>query len=50
VKGDDLDSLRATIQATFLNMDEDERAARSALSGLEANLVRRFAEFRKNAP
>lgn len=50
VKGDDLDSLRATIKATFLHMDEDERVARSALSGLEANLVRRFAEFRKNAP
>lgn len=50
VQGDDLDSLRATIEGTFLHMDEDERIARSALSGLEANLVRRFAEFRKNVP
>ncbi|EEX08472.1 ATP synthase F1, epsilon subunit [Ruegeria lacuscaerulensis ITI-1157] len=49
-QGDDLDSLRATVEGTFLKMDEDERMARAALSGLEANLVRRFAEFRKNAP
>jgi F-type H+-transporting ATPase subunit epsilon len=45
VQGDDLDSLQETVQASFIEMDEDERQARSALSRLEADMVRRFAEL-----
>lgn len=47
VHGDDLDSLQDTVEASFIQMDEDERQARSALSRLEADMVRRFAELRK---
>ena len=45
VHGDDLGSLQETVQASFIQMDEDERLARSALSRLEADMVRRFAEL-----
>ncbi|QEY59197.1 ATPase [Pseudomonas sp. C27(2019)] len=47
VQGDDLASLNETIQATFIEVDEDERVARTALSRLEAGIVRRFSELRK---
>jgi F-type H+-transporting ATPase subunit epsilon len=47
VHGDDLGSLQDTVEASFIQMDEDERQARSALSRLEADMVRRFAELRK---
>lgn len=47
VQGDDLDSLNDTIQATFIEVDEDERVARTALSRLEAGIVRRFSDLRK---
>jgi F-type H+-transporting ATPase subunit epsilon len=47
VHGDDLGSLRETIEDSFIKMDEDERQARSALSRLEADMVRRFAELRR---
>lgn len=47
VQGDDLASLNDTIQATFLEVDEDERVARTALSKLEAGIVRRFSDLRK---
>ncbi len=47
VQGDDLDSLNETIQATFIEVDEDERVARTALSRLEAGIVRRFSDLRK---
>jgi F-type H+-transporting ATPase subunit epsilon len=47
VQGDDLDSLNDTIQATFIEVDEDERIARTALSRLEAGIVRRFSDLRK---
>lgn len=47
VRGDDLASLNDTIQATFLEVDEDERVARTALSKLEAGIVRRFSDLRK---
>ncbi len=46
VWGDDLNTLRVTVRETFVEMDENERVARSALSRLEANMVRRFAELR----
>lgn len=47
VEGRDLASLRHTVADTFGAVDEDERVARAALSRLEANIVRRFAELRK---
>tara|TARA_R110002020_G_scaffold192228_1_gene392253 strand:- start:5479 stop:5889 length:411 start_codon:yes stop_codon:yes gene_type:complete len=47
VHGDDLGSLQNTVEASFIQMDEDERQARSALSRLEADMVRRFAELRR---
>ena len=47
VQGNDLASLTSTIQATFIAVDEDERVARTALSRLEAGIVRRFSDLRK---
>ena len=45
VRGDDLGTLQDTVQASFVQMDEDERQARSAVSRLEADIVRRFSEL-----
>lgn len=50
VRGDDLGSLQETVSARFMEMDEEERQARSALSRLEADMVRRFAELQRPAP
>lgn len=50
VQGDDLDSLQHTVEARFVQMDEEERQARSALSRLEADMVRRFADLQRPAP
>lgn len=47
VHGDDLDSLQDTVETNFIQMDEEERQARSALSRLEADMVRRFAELQR---
>jgi len=47
VRGNDLGTLQSTVESSFLQMDEDERQARAALSRLEANMVRRFAELRR---
>ncbi|SOB77102.1 F-type H+-transporting ATPase subunit epsilon [Marinobacter sp. LV10R510-11A] len=47
VQGKDLDSLHETIQTAFIEVDEEERVARSALSRLEAGIVRRFGDLRK---
>ncbi|MEQ6888998.1 F0F1 ATP synthase subunit epsilon [Halomonas sp. CS7] len=47
VQGSDLASLRETVQESFVEMDEDERVARSALSRLEAGIVRRFADLQR---
>ncbi|MEH6728925.1 MAG: ATPase [Hyphomicrobiales bacterium] len=47
VRGDDLSTLKDTVKASFIQMDEEERQARSALSRLEANMVRRFAELQR---
>ncbi len=46
VQGDNLDHLRDTVDTVFVQMDEDERVARSALSRLEAGIVRRFSDLR----
>lgn len=50
VKGESLGTLHETVQEMFVEVDEDERNARSALSRLEANMVRRFAELRGPQP
>ena len=47
VQGEDLETLNDTVQATFVEMDEEERVARSALSRLEAGIVRRFGDLRR---
>ncbi|WP_300274661.1 F0F1 ATP synthase subunit epsilon [Halomonas sp.] len=47
VQGEDLASLRETVQESFVEMDEDERVARSALSRLEAGIVRWFADLQR---
>ncbi len=47
VRGDDLDTLHQTVETSFIQMDEEERQARSALSRLEADMVRRFAELQR---
>ena len=46
VQGDNLDALHDTVTTTFVQIDEDERVARSALSRLEAGIVRRFGDLR----
>ncbi|MDF1669288.1 MAG: ATPase [Roseovarius sp.] len=48
VHGDDLGSLQETVETSFMQMDEAERQARSALSRLEADMVRRFAELQRS--
>lgn len=50
VRGDDLETLHQKVRENFIEMHEDERAARSALSKLEADMVRRFADLRGPGP
>ncbi|MBW4935316.1 ATPase [Marinobacter sp. F4206] len=50
VRGEDLASIKDTVYRNFIAVDEDERVARSALSRLEAGIVRRFAELQKPQP
>ncbi len=50
VESDELEQLRDTIGSTFARMEDDERAARAALSRLEADMVRRFASLRRPHP
>lgn len=47
VQGGELDDLNQVLARTFGELDERERQARSALSKLEASVVRRFAELAK---
>jgi F-type H+-transporting ATPase subunit epsilon len=47
VRGDDLSTLRATVEREFLQLDDRERTARSALARLEAGVVRRFVELER---
>jgi F-type H+-transporting ATPase subunit epsilon len=46
VVGEDLASLRATLEAEFLRLDEQSRRTRDALVRLESGVVRRFVEMR----
>lgn len=50
VQGEDLASLKETVQREFVEVEEDERVARSALSRLEAGMVRRFADLQRPGP
>lgn len=45
--GDDLETLQGSISDSFAGLEDEERAARAALSRLEADMVRRFATLRK---
>ena len=47
VPGDDLETLRETVRRRYLELNERERSARSALARLEAGVVRRFIELRE---
>ncbi|MGD8809405.1 MAG: F0F1 ATP synthase subunit epsilon [Gammaproteobacteria bacterium] len=47
VQGNDLESLRRAVRAQFLELDDRERSARSALARLEAGVVRRFIELQE---
>lgn len=47
VQDDNLDTLHSTVTRTFMQIDEEEREARSAFSRLEADIVRRFGDLRK---
>jgi F-type H+-transporting ATPase subunit epsilon len=45
VAGEELASLRQVVEEKFLELDEHERMARSALARLEAGVVRRFIDL-----
>jgi len=47
VRGSDLETLRETVEREFVEVDEYERVARSALARLEAGAIRRFLELRQ---
>lgn len=49
VPGDDLHTLRETVRERYLELDEREKSARSALARLEAGVVRRFIELQESA-
>ncbi|MSU91752.1 ATPase [Rhodobacteraceae bacterium 2CG4] len=50
VEGGDLGTLHATVGKAFAEIEDEERAARAALSRLEADMVRRFTILRKASP
>lgn len=45
VRGTELDGLQALVAERFVELDENERIARAALSRLEAGAIRRFIEL-----
>jgi F-type H+-transporting ATPase subunit epsilon len=47
VPGTDLASLRETVRERYLELDEAEKLARSALARLEVGVVKRFTELRE---
>lgn len=47
LQGESLEDINDLVSTYFLAVDEEERVARSALSRLEANIVRRFGDLRK---
>lgn len=48
VPGDDLHSLRDIVRERYLELDDEQRSARSALARLEAGVVRRFIELQES--
>ncbi|MCF7789507.1 MAG: F0F1 ATP synthase subunit epsilon [Prosthecobacter sp.] len=44
--GKDLGQLRESVEKEFLDLDEDERSARSVMAKLETGFLRRFANFK----
>jgi len=47
VQGTDIDQLQDLIEKHFLELDEQERKARTALARLEAGTLRRFSEMQE---
>ena len=47
LQGESLADINELVNTHFFAVDEEERVARSALSRLEANIVRRFGDLRK---
>jgi F-type H+-transporting ATPase subunit epsilon len=47
VCGDDLEALRLVLRREIIELDEHERAARTALARLEAGVIRRFVELQE---
>lgn len=45
-RGDDLATLRDKVEKHFVQLDDSERIARSALSRLEAGVIRRFTQLK----
>jgi F-type H+-transporting ATPase subunit epsilon len=45
IGGTDLGTLRAAVDAEFVELDEQERSMRTALAKLESGFVRRFTAF-----
>ncbi|MCK5356668.1 MAG: F0F1 ATP synthase subunit epsilon [Methyloprofundus sp.] len=45
VRGEDLATLKDTVEQRFRQLDESERIARSALARLETGVVRRFIQM-----
>ena len=44
--GRNLGQLRQSVEKEFLDLDEDERSARSVMAKLETGFLRRFANFK----
>lgn len=49
VAGTDLAELQAMVAMTFLELDDDERRARSALARLESGAIRRLVELEEQS-
>lgn len=47
IEGDSLEQLSASIDSSFRAVDEEERAARTALSRLEVGIVRHLGQLQK---
>ncbi len=47
VQGDDISTLSAIVDQEFRELDDMERKVRTALTGLEHAMIRRFSELRK---
>ncbi len=47
VQGDDINTLAAIVDQEFRELDDMERKVRTALTGLEHAMIRKFAELRK---